>query len=79
MIDRSERGETAISIVTSLQVGKTQIQNIIKDKDSIKARWEAAESRDRKLTKIRKTKVSTPTSMRKFGSGFVKPEEEIFP
>ena len=55
VIERSSRGESAVSIAKSINVGKTQIQSILIDKDSILARWESGESGDRKLSKIRKT------------------------
>ena len=74
VIERSSRGESAVSIAKSINVGKTQIQSILIDKDSILARWESGESGDRKLSKIRKTTYTTS----KCGSGFVKPEEKTF-
>lgn len=55
VVERHLKGETCIAIATSLQVGKTQIQSIIREKDSVLARWESGERGDRKLSKIRKT------------------------
>lgn len=55
VVERSEKGEKAISIAKDLCVGKTQIQNIIRDKDSIKKKWESGECGSRKLMKMRKT------------------------
>ncbi len=54
VVKRSKSGESAISIAKSLGVGKTQVQNIIKEKESVLARWEQGESGDRKHTKQRK-------------------------
>ena len=53
VIERSENGESCLSIARSLDVGKTQIQLIIKDKESVKLRWESGESGERKTSKLR--------------------------
>ena len=53
-IQRNIAGETAIAIALSLDVGKTQIQNIITDKDDILKRWESGENVERKYVKVRK-------------------------
>lgn len=55
VVERSEKGESCLSIAKSLGVGKTQIQTIMADKDSVKKRWEAGENGGRKTLKIRKT------------------------
>ena len=39
VIKRSEKGESAIAIARSLEVGKTQIQGIVRDKQLILKRW----------------------------------------
>lgn len=54
MLERSDRGETAIAIAKSLEVGKTQIQTIISDKDAIRERWEKGGNAERKYAKQRK-------------------------
>lgn len=51
VIKRHVKGETAVSIANSLNVGKTQIQSVIKNKEDILNRWEAGESGDRKIAK----------------------------
>jgi hypothetical protein len=54
VIRRSSAAESAISIAGSFNVGKTQIQNIIKEKESVLARREHGERGDRKIAKERK-------------------------
>ena len=48
----SKKGENAISIARSLDVGKTQIQTIIRERDSILARWENGEAGGNKFSKV---------------------------
>ena len=55
VVQRNEKGESCIAIAKSLGVGKTQIQYIVRDKEAIKARWEAGENRSRKTTKLRQS------------------------
>lgn len=55
VIERSRKGESAISIARSMSVGKTQIQNIIRDQDSIVKRWESGENSESKHGKRQKT------------------------
>ena len=43
VVQRSEKGETAIKIARDLCVGKTQIQNVIRDQESIMKKWESGE------------------------------------
>lgn len=50
MNKRFEKGETAVAISWTF-VGKTQIQSLIKDKDTIIRRWESGESSYRKFPK----------------------------
>ena len=57
VIERKKGGETAIAIAKSLNVGKTQIQCIIRDSDSILERWRNGERAD---SKVKRTK--TPSS-----------------
>ena len=47
VIKHSEGGMTAIAISDFVGCGKTQIQNIIKKKDDIKALWNRGEGRAR--------------------------------
>ena len=44
VIERHNKGETAIAISLSLGCGKTQIQEIVNDKESILSRWRNGES-----------------------------------
>ena len=55
VIEQSNKGMSAASISRLIDCGKTQIQNIIRDKASIMALWESGEGRaDQKLSKVRK-------------------------
>lgn len=54
VIKRSRKGETSITISKSLNVGKTQIQNIVREQDKIIAAWENGVSADRKYFKEKK-------------------------
>ena len=56
VLNKIESGKFCRSVAEEIGVGKTQIQNIVKDKDNIRKRWEAGESAAcRKYTKVRKT------------------------
>lgn len=55
VVERSEKGESCLSIAKALGVGKTQIQTIVVEKDSVRKRWECGENGERKTSKIRKT------------------------
>ena len=48
VIERHNKGETATAISLSLGCGKTQIQEIVNDKESILSRWRNGESSTRK-------------------------------
>ena len=55
VIDMKDKGETAIAISKRLDCGKTQIQNIIRNKDSIMTLWRSGDGRPtQKTVKIRK-------------------------
>ena len=55
VIELKDKGETALAISKKLDCGKTQIQNIIRDKDSIMALWRSGDGRPtQKTVKIRK-------------------------
>ena len=58
VIERSEKGETSKAIALSLDVGKNQVQNIIRDKQSILDRWKSGEGGERKIVKRHKTLFS---------------------
>ena len=58
VIERSEKGESARKIATSLSVGKTQIQRVICDKELIKAEWQNGAQAQRKYIQGRRTQYS---------------------
>jgi hypothetical protein len=60
VVSRHQKGETAIAIASSMSVGKTQVQQIIRDKETILKRWEEGESGSRKIgkAKVRKTEYT---------------------
>ena len=55
VLDKIEKGQSCRSVAEELSVGKTQIQNIVKDKEDILKQWAAGESSSKKYTKVRKT------------------------
>ena len=55
VLNKIKKGQSCRSIAEEIGVGKTQIQNIIKDKEDILKRWAAGESSHKKCTKVRKT------------------------
>jgi hypothetical protein len=56
VIKRNEKGQSCRSIAAELQVGKTQIQSIIRDKDEIMKMWTTGSvNSDAKFFKVRKT------------------------
>ena len=55
VLDKIEKGQFCHSVSEELGVGKTQIQNIVKDKEDILKQWAAEESSSKKYTKVRKT------------------------
>ena len=55
VIERNEKGESARAIADRLGVGRTQILNILHDKESIKQRFENGESLTRKISKAKKS------------------------
>ena len=59
IVERSDKGESCLAIARSLGVGKTRIQSIIREKESIKRRWQAGESGEGKTSKIKKTALAT--------------------
>uniref|UniRef100_A0A8C4QQL2 HTH CENPB-type domain-containing protein n=1 Tax=Eptatretus burgeri TaxID=7764 RepID=A0A8C4QQL2_EPTBU len=58
VIERHNNGKSARSIAASLDVGKTQIQSIINERDWILQLWEGGESGDRKYAKARRSSCS---------------------
>lgn len=58
VIKFSNKGESARKIALSIGVGKTQIQSIIREKESILKEWKSGESSNRKYSKARKTPYS---------------------
>ena len=42
VVERNEKGESCPSIADSMGVGKTQIQSIIRERESLKNRWKQA-------------------------------------
>ena len=54
VVERLSKGEPAQSIALSLNVGKTQVQTIAKEKDDILHHWKDGENGDRKYGKKRK-------------------------
>ena len=54
VIERSKKGEKAVNIAMAIGVGKTQIQSIIKDQESILARWQGGQRGERKTNKRQK-------------------------
>jgi hypothetical protein len=57
VVSRRQKGETAIAIASSMSVGKTQVQQIIRDKETILKRWEEGESGSRKIGKVKVRKM----------------------
>jgi hypothetical protein len=57
VVSRHQKGETAIAIASSMSVGKTQVQQIIRDKETILKRWEEGESGSRKIGKVKVRKM----------------------
>ena len=55
VISKHNKGESCTSISKSLQVGKTQIQSIVKDKESILKRYHDGEDSESKNIKRQKT------------------------
>ena len=55
VLSKIEKGQSCRSVAEELGVGKTQIQNIVKDKEDILKQWAAGESSSKKYTKVRKT------------------------
>ncbi|KAK7097842.1 hypothetical protein V1264_004763 [Littorina saxatilis] len=58
VVNRHKKGETAIAIAKSLDVGKSQIQRIIQDKENILKRWESGDNADRMRSKRQKSTYS---------------------
>ena len=58
MIDKSERGISARQIAIQFDCGKTQIQNVLKNKDFIRKQWENGYAGDRKYLVARRTQYS---------------------
>ena len=55
VLDKVESGKSCCSVAEEIGVGKTQVQNIVRDKEDMWKRWAAGECLDRKYTKFRKT------------------------
>jgi hypothetical protein len=51
VVSQHQKGETAIAIASFKSVGKTQVQQIIRDKETTLNRWEEGESGSRKLNR----------------------------
>jgi hypothetical protein len=56
VVSRRQKGETAIAIASSMSVGKTQVQQVIRDKETILKRWEEGESGSQKNRQSESTK-----------------------
>lgn len=54
VIDRVKKGESCRAVALSLDVGKTQIQSIIKDKETIMKEWQEGGNAERKYVKARR-------------------------
>ena len=54
VIQRSDNGESAEAIALTLGVGKTQIQNIVKEKAEISKLWESGGDARAKFVKLKK-------------------------
>ena len=54
VVEHLSKGKSARSIALSLNVGKTQVQTIAKEKDDILYRWKDGENGDHKYGKKRK-------------------------
>ena len=52
VVKRHEKGDSARKIAESFGVGKTQIQNILKEKTSIRDRFVQGENVDRKYSQV---------------------------
>jgi hypothetical protein len=57
VVPRHQKGETAIAIASSMSVGKTQVQQIVRDKETILKRWEEGESGSRNIGKVKVRKI----------------------
>ena len=55
VLEKSESGMSARMISTQFSCGKTQIQNILKNKEQIRAEWEKGKAGDRKYLTARRT------------------------
>ena len=55
VLNKIEKRQSCHLVAEELGVGKTQIQNTVKDKEDILKQWAAGESSSKKYTKIRKT------------------------
>ena len=53
-----KKGEPAYVIARTLDVGKTQVQNIIRDAETILDRWTQGDAGDSKISKRMKTQFS---------------------
>ena len=56
VIKRHKKGEPAYVIARTLEVGQMQVQNIIRDAESILDRWTRGDPGDSKISKRMKTK-----------------------
>jgi len=54
VLTKIDSGKSCRGIAEELGVGKTQIQNIVKNREDIKKRWESSENKVKKYTKVRK-------------------------
>ena len=56
VINRHKKGDTAIAIAGALSVGKTQIQNIVYNKENMLKRYHEGEDSEAKYAKRQKNK-----------------------
>ena len=55
VLNKIDSGMSCRSVAEELGVGKTQIQNIVKEQEDIRKRWASGECSDKKYAKVRKT------------------------
>ena len=55
VLDKIEKGQSCCPVAEELGVGRTQIQNIVKNKKDILKQWADGESSSKMYTKVRKT------------------------
>ena len=76
VVHRITNGESASKIAKSLNVGKTQIQNIVKNKDDILSRWYAGSN---STIKVQKRSCTFDDLDSKSGNGLLRLGLAIYP